>query len=148
VSAAVVSVLASLFVSAFLAATLVPGVSEVALSGVVATKAAPAGLAILVATVGNTLGSCVNWGLGRYFAHLRHHRWFPVPAEKFERYSDWFRRRGVWLLLLSWMPVIGDPLTVIAGIARTPLALFTAIVFLAKGARYLILAGAVGLISG
>jgi membrane protein YqaA with SNARE-associated domain len=138
-------ILASLFVSAFLAATLVPGVSEVALAGVVASDAAPVGLAILVATVGNTLGSCVNWGLGRYFAHLRHHRWFPVPAERFDRYGEWFRRWGVWSLLLSWMPVVGDPLTVIAGIARTPLALFIAIVVLAKGARYLVLAGVVGL---
>jgi membrane protein YqaA with SNARE-associated domain len=148
VSESVLGILASLFVSAFLAATLVPGVSEVALTGVLASDAAPVGLAILVATIGNTLGSCVNWGLGRYFAHFRTRRWFPVPEEKFDRYAEWFRRWGVWSLLLSWMPIIGDPLTVIAGIARTPLVLFTAIVFLAKAARYLVLAGVVGLFSG
>jgi membrane protein YqaA with SNARE-associated domain len=147
-SESALGILASLFVSAFLAATLVPGVSEVALTGVLASDAAPVGLAVLVATIGNTLGSCVNWGLGRYFAHLRDHRWFPVPRDRFERYSEWFRRWGVWSLLFSWMPIIGDPLTVIAGIARTPLVLFTAIVFLAKAARYLVLAGVVGLFSG
>lgn len=147
-SESALGILASLFASAFLAATLVPGVSEVALTGVLASDAAPVGLAVLVATIGNTLGSCVNWGLGRYFAHLRDHRWFPVPRDRFERYSEWFRRWGVWSLLFSWMPIIGDPLTVIAGIARTPLVLFTAIVFLAKAARYLVLAGVVGLFSG
>lgn len=141
-----VSVLAGLFVTAFLSATLLPGSSEAVLAGVLAASTVPAGVAVAVATVGNTLGSCVNWGLGRYFARFRDRRWFPLPAKRFDRYSEWYRRWGVWSLLLSWVPVIGDPLTAIAGVARTPFALFVAIVFLAKGARYLVLAGAVSML--
>lgn len=135
--------LGALFLSAFLSATLLPGSSEVLLAGVVAKAATPSGIAILVATLGNTLGSCVNWCLGRFFASYRTHRWFPVATEKYDRYCDWYARWGVWSLLMSWVPIIGDPLTVVAGAARTPIVLFTAIVFVAKGLRYLIVAGIV-----
>jgi len=135
--------LGALFLSAFLSATLLPGSSEVLLAGVISKAAAPAGVAIAVATIGNTLGSCVNWCLGRFFASYRGHRWFPVPAEKYDRYCDWYARWGVWSLLLSWVPVIGDPLTVVAGAARTPILVFSAIVVIAKGVRYLVVAGIV-----
>lgn len=135
--------LAGLFLSAFLSATLLPGSSELLLAGLISTKQAPMALALVVATAGNTLGSCVNWGIGRFLAHFRDHRWFPVKPDTFDQYSAWYRRWGAWTLLLSWMPIVGDPITVIAGIARTPLLLFTAIVLVAKGLRYLVVASAV-----
>ena len=144
---ATTTLLGSLFVSAFLSATLLPGTSEIALTGVIAADRVPVVTAILVATIANTLGSCLNWGIGRYFAGFQDHRWFPVPAGKFNRYSDWFRRWGLWSLLMSWVPVIGDPLTVIAGIARTPIVIFTLIVFIAKGVRYVMVAGVLNLLS-
>ena len=137
--------LASLFVAAFLSATLLPGSSELVLAGLVSAGEAPAGLAVLVATIGNSLGSCVNWGMGRYLAHFRDRRWFPVKPAAYERYAGWYRRWGLWSLLASWVPVIGDPLTVIAGVARTPLPVFAMIVFVAKGMRYRVVAGLVGL---
>jgi membrane protein YqaA with SNARE-associated domain len=133
----------SLFVSAFLSATLLPGSSEVMLAGILAAGKTSTVLAIVAATAGNTLGSCVNWGLGRFFAHWRGRTWFPVPEERFGRYSDWYNRWGLWSLLLSWMPVIGAPLTVLAGVARTPLPVFVIIVLVAKAARYLGVAGVV-----
>ncbi len=133
----------SLFVSAFLSATLLPGSSEVMLAGILAAGKVSTGLAIGAATAGNTLGSCVNWGLGRFFAHWRGHKWFPVADESYARYSDWYNRWGLWSLLLSWMPVIGDPLTVLAGVARTPLPVFVIIVLVAKALRYLVVAGVV-----
>jgi membrane protein YqaA with SNARE-associated domain len=143
---ATTTLLASLFVSAFLSATLLPGTSEITLSGMIAAGHVPVVAAILVATIGNTLGSCLNWGIGRFFAGFRSHRWFPVPASRFDYYSDWYKRWGVWSLLMSWVPVIGDPLTVIAGAARTPIVIFTLIVFIAKGIRYMIVAGILDLL--
>lgn len=141
-----VTILTSLFIASFAAATFLPGSSEVALIAVLtATKTSPVA-AIAVATIGNTLGSVVNWGIGRFFSHYHTHSKFPIPADKFEHYTNWYRRWGVWSLLLSWMPIVGDPLTAIAGVARTPLPLFMSIVFIAKGVRYLAVAGILNLV--
>jgi membrane protein YqaA with SNARE-associated domain len=137
--------LAGLFLAAFTAATILPGASEAALVAVLAAGASPPAAALAVATVGNTLGSTVNWAIGRFLAHLREHPRFPVPKAKFERYLDAHRRWGVWVLLLSWAPVIGDPLTVISGVLRTPLWVFVPVVGLVKLLRYLVVAGIVGL---
>ncbi len=133
--------LITLFIAAFTSATLLPGSSELVLLGVLAGGEISLPLAIGVATLGNTLGSCINWAIGRFFAHYRDHRWFPVGEAKFDQYTRWYQRWGLWSLLLSWVPIIGDPLTVIAGIARTPLWLFVPIVLVAKLGRYLIVAG-------
>ncbi len=133
--------LITLFIAAFTSATLLPGSSELVLLGVLAVGEISLPLAIGVATLGNTLGSCVNWAIGWFFAHYRTHRWFPVGEAKFDQYTQWYQRWGLWSLLLSWVPIIGDPLTVIAGIARTPLWLFVPIVLVAKLGRYLIVAG-------
>ena len=137
--------LAGLFASAFLSATLLPGTSEIALAGVLAGGLASVGVAIAVATFGNTLGSLVNWGLGRFGATWREHPRFPVSPEKLARYEAWYARYGVWSLLMSWVPLIGDPLTVVAGLMRTPAPIVVALVALAKGARYAVVAGAVQL---
>ncbi|MDJ1158947.1 YqaA family protein [Chelatococcus sp. SYSU_G07232] len=137
--------LVSLFLAALLSATLLPGSSEAALAAVVGFGGAPALVAVAVATFGNTLGSCVNWGIGRFFAGYREHRRSPVRPEHFERAVSWYRRWGVWSLLLSWAPVVGDPLTVVAGVLRTPLPLFVLVVGVAKLLRYLAVAGLVAL---
>jgi membrane protein YqaA with SNARE-associated domain len=138
-------ILIGLFVAAFVSATLLPGSSEVVLAGILASGQASVGAAVLVATIGNTLGACVNWAIGRYFAHFRHHRHFPVDADKFDAYAIWYQKWGVWSLLASWVPIIGDPLTVLAGVARTPFLLFVAMVFFAKAVRYLVVAGVISL---
>ena len=98
------------------------------------------------ATVGNTLGSCVNWAAGRFLAHWQHHPRFPVKPAQFARYEAWYARWG-WSLLLSWAPIVGDPLTAIAGVFRTPLWLFVIVVGVAKLARYLVVAGGVWLVT-
>lgn len=133
--------LSGLFVSAFLSATLLPGASEGVLLAVLAKGTSAPAAAIATATVGNTLGSLSNWAIGRFLAHWRHHPRFPVRPETYERYVETYRRWGPALLLLSWVPFIGDPLTVIAGVLRTPLWLFLAIVGTAKLLRYLAVAG-------
>jgi membrane protein YqaA with SNARE-associated domain len=134
-----------LFVSAFTSATLLPGSSEAVLIGVLALGTTSTALAVATATAGNTAGSVVNWVLGRFFSHFKDRRWFPVKPETFDRFLARYRRWGIWSLLMSWVPLIGDPLTVMAGVMRTPLWIVIPLVALAKGVRYLMVAGAVSL---
>ena len=110
------------------------------LAGLLIAGKQPAWLLIVVATVGNVLGSAINWWLGRYLEHFRDRRWFPFKPQALERATGWYHRYGRWSLLLSWMPIIGDPLTLVAGVLREPLPTFIAIVTLAKLGRYLVLA--------
>lgn len=130
----------ALFAVSFLAATIFPAQSELMLAGMLVSGAYEPTLLLVVATTGNTAGACMNWLMGRFIHSLESKRWFPVSAAKRERAEHWYRRWGKWSLLLSWAPVIGDALTVIAGIARVPLVTFVALVGISKGARYLILA--------
>lgn len=128
--------LVGLFSSAFLAATVLPVSSEVVLAALLMNEGPPAGLLLAVASLGNTLGSVVNWGLGRFVARFQDRRWFPATPDQMARAQRWYGRYGVWSLLLSWVPVIGDPLTVVAGALRTPFVLFLPIVAIAKTSRY------------
>jgi len=130
-----------LFLSAFLSATLLPGSSEAALVALLAADKGSTAALVAVATVGNVLGSCVNWLLGRFFASFRDRRWFPVGPRAYERAIDWYKRYGLWSLLFAWVPVIGDPLTLAAGVLRTDLRWFIPLVTLGKLARYLAIAG-------
>lgn len=132
--------LAGLFLSAFLAATLFPAQSELALAGLLTGGAASPALLIGVATLGNTLGSLLNWLLGRWAHRLGERRWFPLKGDALRKAEAWYRRYGRWSLLLSWAPVIGDPLTLAAGLLREPLAPFLLLVALAKLGRYLAIA--------
>ncbi len=129
-----------LFVAAFGAATLLPMQSEAVLTSLLLAAKQPAAMLLLVATFGKVLGSVVNWLLGRYIEHFRHKRWFPVPEDKLQRAQQAYHRYGRWSLLLSWVPIIGDPLTVIAGTLREPFWSFLLIVLVAKAGRYLALA--------
>ena len=72
-----------------------------------------------MATAGNVLGSVINWVLGRYLIHFQDRRWFPIKGHALEKATRAYQRWGVWTLLLAWVPLIGDPLTLVAGIFRT-----------------------------
>jgi membrane protein YqaA with SNARE-associated domain len=96
-------------------------------------------LLLAIATAGNVLGSVVNWLLGRGIEHLRDKRWFPFSQAQLDKAQQRYQRYGQWSLLLSWMPVIGDPLTLIAGIMREPFWRFMLLVTVAKAGRYLVL---------
>jgi membrane protein YqaA with SNARE-associated domain len=133
----------ALFASAFLSATLLPGSSEAVLVGLLAAgKGEPATL-IAVATAGNVLGSTVNWVIGRFFAHFRDRRWFPVNARSYDRAIAWYGRYGIWSLLFAWLPVVGDPLTLVAGALRTDIRWFLLLVTAGKAARYLLIGAGV-----
>lgn len=130
-----------LFVSAFASATLLPGQSEAVLAALIANEY-PLVLLVAVASIGNTLGSVVNWLLGRGIERFRSRRWFPVSPQALERAQRWYGRYGKWSLLLSWAPVIGDPLTLVAGVMRERFGVFLALVGIAKTMRYVLVAGA------
>jgi len=126
--------------SAFLAATIFPAQSEAILAYQLAvTPAALVGL-VTIATVGNVLGAIVNWALGTFLAHHRDRPWFPIKGEKMRKAERQYRKYGRFSLLLSWVPFIGDPITVVAGVLREPLWSFVLLVTIAKGARYIFVA--------
>lgn len=135
-----------LFFSAFLAATLVPAYSEILFAGLLQAGYDPM-LLLAWASTGNTLGSAVNWLLGRYLLHFRDRKWFPFKDNSLGAAQRWFNRWGVWSLLLAWLPVGGDALTFIAGVMRVPFWLFLLLTAVGKTARYAILLGLVDLLS-
>jgi len=102
-----------------------------------ATGGREAWLLWAVASGGNTLGAVVNWALGRWCLHWQDRKWFPFKAKDLEKADRWFQRYGLWSLLLSWVPVIGDPITFAAGFLRVRFGVFLALVFIAKAGRYL-----------
>ncbi|MGB5853843.1 MAG: YqaA family protein [Oceanisphaera sp.] len=124
------------FSSSLLAATIAPFYSEVVLAAVLIRQPDAALLLWLLASVGNTLGSIINWWLGKYLLHYRHKRWFPIKEKQLARAQAGFQRFGVWSLLLAWAPVGGDALTFIAGIMKVRLLPFTLLVFIGKATRY------------
>lgn len=134
--------LAALFLAAFAAATLIPTQSEAVLATLILKAAHPVWLLLAVATLSNVLGSAVNWALGRFLIRFADRRWFPVSRRQLDRATGWYRRWGHWSLLGAWLPVVGDPLTLTAGVLREPIWRFVLIVTLAKGGRYLMLAWA------
>ena len=136
-----ISVYGGLFLVALLSASILPLQSEAVLVGLLLSNNYPVWLLLAVASIGNVLGSLVNWYLGKYLQHFQHRRWFPVKPDQLDKASRWYLKYGKWSLLLSWVPIIGDPLTVIAGVLREPFLPFLLLVTIAKVSRYLVLAG-------
>lgn len=131
--------LLSLFLISFLAATILPAQSELAIAGLKIAGHSNATLLIATATAGNVLGALVNWVLGRYLIHFKDRKWFPVKENMLNKATGFYRKWGVWTLLLAWMPVIGDPLTLVAGLLRANIWLFLILVTLGKAARYAVI---------
>ena len=128
----------SLFAISFLAATILPFSSELTLAGLIATSNYDNLFLLIVASFGNVLGSVVNWVLGFYSRNLTTKKWFPFKETQIERSSKWFRKFGKWSLLFAWVPVVGDPLTLVAGILRVKFIEFIILVAIGKVSRYLI----------
>ena len=107
-----------LFLSALVAATVLPAQSEAVLAALVLAGEQPIWALVLVASVGNVLGSVINWLLGRGLVTFRDKPWFPASPAALARAEGHYKRHGRWSLLLSWVPIIGDPITVVAGVLR------------------------------
>ncbi|MDR5866387.1 YqaA family protein [Halomonas koreensis] len=133
----------SLFLVALASATLLPGGSEAWLARQWCQGGAPLAL-WAAATAGNVLGSLVNVGLGRYARHFQDRRWFPVSPRGLARAERCYRRGGEASLLLAWAPLIGDPLSVLAGIFRLPWWRATLWILVAKGGRYAVVLAMAG----
>ena len=127
----------SLFAISFLAATILPFSSELTLAGLIATSDYDNLLLLTVASFGNILGSVVNWALGSYSRNLTTKKWFPFKETQIERSSKWFKKFGKWSLLFAWVPVVGDPLTLVAGILRVKFIDFIILVAIGKVSRYI-----------
>ena len=129
----------SLFLISFLAATILPLSSELMLAGLIATSNYDSLLLLTVASFGNVLGSVFNWALGFYSRNLTTKKWFPFKDEQIERSSKWFNKFGRWSLLFAWVPIIGDPLTLAAGLLRVKFIEFIILVTIGKVSRYMVI---------
>ena len=127
--------LASLFASSFLSATLLPGNSEVVLVAMLLSGVSQPWLLVLIATMGNSLGGLTNVILGRFFPLREKSRWQ-------EKAVGWLKRYGAATLLLSWMPVIGDLLCLLAGWMRISWGPVLFFLCLGKALRYIVIAAA------
>ena len=130
----------SLFLSAFFAATIFPAQSELVLLYLLQDRSNSVVLLLFAATVGNVLGAVVNYGLGYYVHRFKDRRWFPASPQQLEKAQRVYARWGRYSLLASWVPIIGDPITVVAGVLRDRFTVFLALVTVAKAGRYLVLA--------
>ena len=129
----------SLFFISFLAATILPFSSELTLAGLISTSNYNNLLLLVFASFGNVLGSIFNWGLGFYARNLTIKKWFPFKETQIERSSKWFSKFGKWSLLFAWVPIVGDPLTFVAGLLRVRFFDFIILVAIGKVSRYLII---------
>lgn len=125
-----------LFVSAFLSATLLPGSSEALLLLRLADGGAWLPL-VLTAAAGNLLGSLFTYAMGRLGNTAMHRRWLRIGELELQRAERWFARWGLPSLLLAWLPIIGDPLCLLAGLLRVNPSVFVLLVGAGKLLRYL-----------
>ena len=128
-----------LLIISFLAATILPLSSELVLSTMLLTDSFDKYLLLVVASFGNIFGSSVNWYLGKKILIFRDKKWFPVNEKQIAKSEMYFKKYGIWSLLLAWVPVIGDPLTVIAGILKINFFTFLLLVSISKTSRYIFL---------
>ncbi|MBJ6138379.1 YqaA family protein [Marinobacter litoralis] len=132
----------TLFLTSFAAATLLPAYSEILL-GTLANQGLPLFWLWLSATLGNTLGSVINGLIGRQVDRFKDKRWFPVSEMQLHKARNRFNRYGQWSLLLGWLPLGGDALTLIGGVMRVPWLNFIVLVGIGKGLRYALVIWAV-----
>lgn len=126
----------SIFVVSFLSATILPLGSE----GLLLYFANDPALSVLSlwgwASLGNTLGGLTNWFLGLYLLKYEGEKWFPIKPKTRHKAERFFNRYGIWSLLFTWLPVVGDGIALVSGVLRTPIWYFLPLVLLGKAARY------------
>ena len=126
-----------LLIISFLAATILPFSSEVLLTTMYLSNSFETYFLLIFTSIGNILGSVANWYLGKKITIFQNRKWFPVSTEQLERSRKYFQKYGLWSLLLSWIPIIGDPLTLLAGVLNVRFSIFLLLVSISKISRYI-----------
>ena len=126
-----------LFIISFLAATILPLSSEIVLTTMLLTNLFEKNILLIIASSGNILGSIFNWYLGKKITIFQDRKWFPVSPEQLNKSQKYFQKYGLWSLLLAWVPVIGDPLTLLAGVLKVRFSIFFLLVSISKISRYI-----------
>ena len=121
----------------FLAATILPFSSEVVLTTMYLSNSFETYYLLIFASIGNIMGSITNWYLGKKITLFQNRKWFPVSREQLERSREYFQKYGLWSLLLAWVPIIGDPLTLLAGVLKVRFSIFFLLVSISKISRYM-----------
>ena len=125
-----------LLIISFLAATILPFSSEVVLTTMYLSNSFETYFLLIFASTGNILGSMTNWYLGKKISIFQNRKWFPVSPAQLNRSQKYFQKYGIWSLLLAWVPVIGDPLTLLAGVLKVRFSVFFILVSISKISRY------------
>ena len=120
-----------------LAATILPLSSEIVLTTMLLTNLFEKNILLIIASSGNILGSIFNWYLGKKITIFQDRKWFPVSPEQLNKSQKYFQKYGLWSLLLAWVPVIGDPLTLLAGVLKVRFSIFFILVSISKISRYI-----------
>ena len=120
----------------FLAATILPFSSEVVLTTMYLSNSFEPYFLLIFASIGNIIGSITNWYLGKKITLFQNRKWFPVTPDQLERSRKYFQKYGLWSLLLAWVPIIGDPLTLLAGVLKVRFSIFFLLVSISKISRY------------
>ena len=128
-----------LFLISFLAATILPFSSEVVLTTMYLSNSFETYFLLIFASIGNIMGSITNWYLGKKITLFQNRKWFPVSREQLEGSRKYFQKYGLWSLLLAWVPIIGDPLTLLAGVLKVRFIIFFVLVSISKISRYVFL---------
>jgi membrane protein YqaA with SNARE-associated domain len=128
----------NLFILSFLASTVLPFGSEALVIALVYQEFNPFAV-VMVATTGNFLGSCTTYYLGLKGRHVLERYLSPSP-KKLEKSERLFNKYGVYTLLFTWVPGIGDVITMVAGLMQLPFRSFSVLVFLGKFGRYFVIA--------
>ena len=128
-----------LLLISFLAATILPLSSELVLTTMLLTDTFDKYLLLFISSFGNIFGSSINWYLGKKILIFKYKKWFPASEKQIAKSEIYFKKYGIWSLLFSWVPIIGDPLTVIAGILRVKFLTFLVLVSVSKVSRYMFL---------
>ena len=120
-------------------ATIVPFGSEAYFSSLLLLNKYNPPLLLFFASLGNILGSVFNWICGYYATYIMKKKWFPISQKRINKATLFFFKYGKWSLLLSWVPLMGDPITFVAGTLRYPILPFLLLVSIGKIVRYLII---------
>jgi len=129
----------TLFFSALISSTLFPGGSEALLLYRLNEGGEVVAL-VLIATIGNVLGSLITYAMGRLGNEVLHRKWLRISEAQAEKAEQWFEKYGKASLLLAWLPIVGDPLCLVAGLLRCGIVPFLILVSIGKLARYSVFA--------